>query len=80
MVHTDATNLETCTRKNIKAKRIITVATKDYVIPHVTGKDNAYEMWNSLIKLHQSSNENRKMVWREKLKSIKMIKIENVAT
>jgi hypothetical protein len=79
-VPTDATLLAAYTKKNIKAKRIILDAIKDHVIPHVTGKTNAYEMWESLTKLYQSSNENRKMVLREKLKSIKMTKTENVAT
>jgi hypothetical protein len=50
------------------------------LIPHVTGKTNSYEMWESLTKLYQSTNENRKMVLREKLKSIKMTKAENVVT
>jgi hypothetical protein len=76
----DATLLEAYTKKNIKAKRIILDAIKDHVIPHVTWKSNAYEMWESLTKLYKSSNENRKMVLREKLKSIKMTKIESVAT
>jgi hypothetical protein len=79
-VPTDATLLAAYTKKNIKAKRIILDAIKDHVIPHVTGKSNAYEMWESLTKLYQSSNENRKMVLREKLKGIKMTKTENVAT
>jgi hypothetical protein len=79
-VPTDATLLAAYTKKNIKAKRIILDAIKDHVIPHVTGKANAYEMWESLTKLYQSSNENRKMVLREKLKGIKMTKTENVAT
>jgi hypothetical protein len=50
------------------------------LIPHVTGKVNAYEMWESLTKLYQSTNENRKMVLREKLKSIKMTKAKNAVT
>jgi hypothetical protein len=37
-------------------------------------------MWESLTKLYQSTNENWKMVFREKLKSIKMTKAENVVT
>jgi hypothetical protein len=79
-VPTDATLLDAYTKKNIKAKRIILDSIKDHVIPHVTGKSNSYEMWESLTKLYQSSNENRKMVLREKLKGIKMTKIENVVT
>jgi hypothetical protein len=37
-----------------------------------------HEMWTSLKNLFQNSNENRKMVLREKLKSIKMTKSESV--
>ena len=36
-------------------------------------------MWTALTNLYQSSNENRKMVLREKLKSIRMNKGENMA-
>jgi hypothetical protein len=79
-VPTNATLLATYTKKSIKAKIIILDAIKDHFIPHVTGKGNAYEMWESLTKLYQFKNENRKMVLREKLKSIKMTKAENVVT
>ena len=40
----DATLLAAYTKKNINAKIIILDAIKDHVIPHVTGKTNAYEM------------------------------------
>ena len=50
------------------------------VIPHISRKDRAHEMWSALTGLFQSSNENRKMVLREKLKSIKMVKGEVVVT
>ena len=43
---------------------------------HISAKDHAHEMWSALIGLFESSNENRKMVLRETLKSIKMIKGE----
>lgn len=52
---------------------------KDRIIPHVTRKKNAYEMWEPLIKLYQSKNENRKMVLREKLHSIKRPRSDTVA-
>ena len=45
---------------------------KDHVIPHVIGNYHAYEMWEALTKLYQSSIENGKMVLKEKLKAIKM--------
>jgi hypothetical protein len=79
-IPTDPTLLVAYTKKSIKAKRIILDAIKDHLIPHVTGKSNAYEMWESLTKLYQSRNENQKMVLREKLKSIKLTKAENVVT
>jgi hypothetical protein len=80
VVPTDATLLAAYTKKSIKDKRFILDAIKDHLIPHLTGKTHAYEMWESLTKLYQSTNENRKIVLREKLKSIKMTKAENVVT
>ena len=64
-------------KKNAKAKRLILVGIKDHVIPHVRGKTYAHEMWTALTSLYQSSNENRKMVLKEKLKAIKMAKTDN---
>jgi hypothetical protein len=80
VVPTDATLLVAYNKKSIKAKRFILDAIKDHLIPHLMGKTHAYEMWESLTKLYQSTNENWKMVLREKLKSIKMTKAENVVT
>jgi hypothetical protein len=49
-------------RKNNKAKRIICDFVRDHIIPHLTGKTCAYNMWAYLCKLYDRSNENRKMV------------------
>ena len=46
---------------------MILEAVKDHVIPHVRGKTYAHKMWTA-------SNENRKMVLKEKLNAIKMAK------
>ena len=75
---TDVTTKAGYDKKNIKDERIILHAVKDHVIPHMTGKDNAYQMWDSLTRLYHSSNENRKIALREKLKSMKTIEAENV--
>ena len=75
---TDAAALSAFNKKDIKARRIILDAVKDHVIPHISSKTRAYQMWDALTSLFQSSNENRKMVLREKLKSIKMAKAEGV--
>ena len=77
---TNATTLESFNKKDIKEKRIILDAVKDHVIPHMTGKDRAYQMWDALTNLYQSFKENWKMVLREKMKSIKITKSESVAS
>ena len=75
---TDATTRTAFNKKNIKARRIILDVVKDYVIPHISSKSHAFLMWDALTSLFQSLNENRKMVLRKKLKSIKMAKAEVV--
>ena len=57
---TDAQTLSAFNKKNIKARRIILDAVKDHVIPHISSKTRAYQMWDALASLFQSSNENRK--------------------
>jgi hypothetical protein len=39
-------------KRNIKAKRTILNVVKDHIIPHVSGKDFAYQMWQSLCGLY----------------------------
>jgi hypothetical protein len=67
-------------KKNVKAKRMLLDAMKDHIIPHVSGKKNAYKMWEALTKIYQSGNQNRKMVLREKLRSTKMSKTDTMAS
>jgi hypothetical protein len=43
-------------KKNTKAKRTICDAVRDHIIPHLTGKYYAFEIWASLCKLYQSPN------------------------
>ena len=74
----DATQLAEFKKLNAKGKRLILDGIRDHIIPHVRGKDYAHDMWAALISLCQSSNENRKMVLREKLKTIKMMNSEGV--
>ena len=76
---TDAVAHAAFVKKDIKAMRII-LDVKDHVIPHISGKDHAHEMWSALTGLFQSTNEKRKMVLREKLKNIKMVKGEMCMT
>jgi 2-phosphoglycerate kinase len=61
-------------------RRIIVDGVKDHIIPHLSGKKAAKEMWDALVKLYQPNNQNRKMLLREKLRSTKMAKGESVVT
>jgi hypothetical protein len=67
-------------KRNNKAKRTISDGFRDHIIPHVMGKAHAYQMWVALISLYESSNENRKMVLHERLRSIRMLKDESVSS
>jgi hypothetical protein len=55
-------------KRNNKAKRTICDAVRDHIIPHLTGKTYAFEMWASLYKLYESSNENPKLVLHDRLR------------
>ena len=80
VIPTDATQLATYKKNSIKAKRLILDGVKDHVIPHVRGKDHAFEVWESLTNVYQSSNENRKMALRDKMKAIRMKGSKSVVT
>jgi hypothetical protein len=77
---TDAVLLAEFRKRNIKAKRTILDAVKDHIIPHVSGKDFTFQMWQSLCGLYQSPNQNRKMVLQEKLRGTKMTKTDSVTS
>ena len=66
----DATQLAAYKRKCAKAKRLILDGVKDHIIRHLRGKDHAFEVWESLTNLYQTSNENQKMVLRDKIKPL----------
>jgi hypothetical protein len=67
-------------KRNNKVKRTICDAVRDHIIPHLTRKAHAYEMWSSLCKLYESSNENQKMVLHDRLRGIRMLKDESITS
>jgi hypothetical protein len=67
-------------QKDVKARCIILDGVKDHLIPHLSGKTTARDMWEALKSLFQSKNENRKMVLREKLRDTKMTGSDMVTT
>ena len=80
IVPMDPTQLAELKKKNVKAKRIILDSVKDHIIPHVSGKNYAYQRWESLSNLYQSSNQNRKIVLREKLRNARMAKGDSITS
>jgi len=68
------------TKKDVKARRILVDGVKNHIIPHLSSKKTAKEMWKALVKLYQSDNQSKKMLLREKLRSTKMEKGESVVT
>jgi hypothetical protein len=64
----------------VKSRCIILDGVKDHLIPHLSGKTTARDMWEALKSLFQSKNENHKMVLREKLRDTKMTGSDMVTT
>jgi hypothetical protein len=62
----------------IRAKRIIANSIKDHLIPQVSSKETLKEMFDSLYKMYEGRNINRKINLRNQLKNVKMKKGETV--
>jgi hypothetical protein len=75
---TDLTTLEAHEKKEIKVERVILDSVKDHLIPHLSKKKTTKEMFDALVGLFQSTNMNRKMVLRNKLRSVQMSRSDNV--
>ena len=63
-------------KKNL-VKRIIVDSIKDHLIPQVSSLKTPKEMFDSLTKLFEGKNINRKMTLRNQLKNVK---IQNAKT
>ena len=64
-------------KKLVNAKRIIADSIKDHLIPQVSSLKTTKEMFDSLTKLFEGNNVNRKMTLRNQLKNVN---IQNVDT
>ena len=65
-------------KDSIKAQRIIADSIKDHLILYVSSKKTLKEMFDSLRKLYEGKNINRKMNLRSQLKNTKMQKGEMI--
>lgn len=64
---TNAIALVNHKKKDVKSKRTIMHGVKDHVVPHLSRKKIAKEMWEALKQLYHNDIHNKKMVLREKL-------------
>jgi hypothetical protein len=65
-------------KESIMAQRIIADSIKDHTILYVSSKNTLKEMFDSLSKLYEGNNINRKMNLRSQLKNTKMQKGEMI--
>lgn len=47
---------------------------KYHIVPHIAEKGTTQEMWDVIVKLYQDPSENKKMILKERLSTIKMHK------
>jgi hypothetical protein len=65
-------------QKGVKSRRIILDARKDHLIPILSEKTLAREMFLALTNLFQNSDANMKMVLREKFRNTKMTRSDTM--
>jgi hypothetical protein len=62
----DALELETH-KKEVKSKQMFLYSVKDHLIPHIFEKKKTKDMYDALVVLYQSENENMKLILRHNL-------------
>jgi hypothetical protein len=77
---TDLIGLVPHKKKEIKAERVILDLVKDNLSPHMSEKNRTKEMFYTLVGLFQSTNMNRKMVLRNRLRRMQISRSENVTS
>ena len=76
----DAQELATHRKREVKAKRVLLDFVKDHLIPHIFEKKTTKDMYDALVGLYQSRNENQKLILRHQLRSIEMSKLDTDAS
>jgi len=77
---TDPKDLAVHKLKDMKSRRSILDKVENHLIPHLPRKNSTRDMWEALMSLFQSKNENHKIMLREKLKDTKMTGSDTVTT
>jgi hypothetical protein len=58
-------------KKEVKAKQVLLDSVKDHLIPHISEKKTAKEMYDALVGLYQSGNADQKSILKH-LQATKM--------
>lgn len=53
---------------------------KDHIVPHIAKKGTTKKMWHAIVKLYQDPSKNKKLILKEKLRTIKQEKGENMTS
>jgi len=59
---------------------IILDGVKDHIVWHIIEKDTSKKMWDVIVNMYYNPIENRKLFLREKLRSIRMYKSEDMVS
>ena len=74
----DAANLDAWQKKVAKVRRILLEGVRDHIVSSLHGKATPYAMWKALMDIFQSNSDHRKLVFKDKLRKIKMEKGDNI--
>jgi hypothetical protein len=69
---TDPQELAAHKKKEVKAKRVLLESVKDHLIPHISEKKSAKEMYDALVGLYQSVNTSTKLHLKHQLQVVEM--------
>jgi hypothetical protein len=74
----DARELEAHKKREVKAKRVLLDYMKDHLIPHITKKKTAKDMYDALVGLYQRENASQKLILRHQLRFDAMSKSNTI--
>ena len=63
----DAQELATHRKREVKAKRVLLDSVKDHLIPHISKKTIAKDIYDALVVLYQNRNVSWKLILRHQL-------------
>jgi hypothetical protein len=69
---TDPQELVVHKKKEVKAKRVLLESIKDHLIPHISEKKYAKEMYDALVSLYQNKNTGRLLHLKHQLQVVRM--------